>query len=160
TRVRTTDGEYRWMLHHKVARRDEHGNVVKWFGASIDIHDRKGAEEKIRAQEAELRQVLDLTPQHIGVHGPDGSPLYSNHAALEYFGVTLDQWRAEGSRLDLVHPDDREHFRGERKHRFLDGDPHEFEARLLRHDGHFRWFLFRLNPLKDERGQITRWYGT
>src|SRR5262245_29519397 len=64
TRVRTADGEYRWMLHHKVARRDEHGNVVKWFGASIDIHDRKGAEEKIRAQEAELRQVLDLTPQH------------------------------------------------------------------------------------------------
>ena len=37
---------------------------------------------------------------------------------------------------------------------------HEFEARMLRHDGTFRWFLFRLNPLKDERGQITRWYGT
>ena len=38
--------------------------------------------------------------------------------------------------------------------------PHEFEARLLRHDGEFRWFLFRQTPLKDERGHITRWYGT
>ena len=62
--------------------------------------------------------------------------------------------------LDLVHPDDREHFLGERKTRFLEGVAHEFEARMLRHDGRFRWFLFRLNPLKDERGQITRWYGT
>ena len=48
----------------------------------------------------------------------------------------------------------------ERKKRFLEGKPHEFEARLLRHDGEFRWFLCRLTPLKDERGHITRWYGT
>ena len=62
--------------------------------------------------------------------------------------------------LDLVHPDDRQHFLGERKARFLEGVAHEFEARMLRHDGEYRWFLFRLNPLKDEHGQITRWYGT
>ena len=37
---------------------------------------------------------------------------------------------------------------------------HEFEARMRRHDGTFRWFLFRLNPLRDDHGQITRWYGT
>ena len=160
TRVRRADGEYRWMLHHKVALRDEHGNIVKWYGASIDIEDRKRAEETIREQEAELRQLLDLTPQHIGVFGPNRSPLYANHAALEYFGVTLDQWRAEGSRLDLVHPDDREQFLGEEKNRFLEGEPHEFEARLLRHDGKFRCHLFRLNPLKDERGHVIRWYGT
>jgi len=60
----------------------------------------------------------------------------------------------------LVHPEDREHFLYERKKRFLEGKPHEFEARLLRHDGEFRWFLFRQTPLKDEQGQITRWYGT
>src|SRR5229473_4610908 len=92
TRVRRADGQYRWMLHHKVAQRDEHGKIVKWYGASIDIEERKTAEEKIREQETELRQILDLTPQGIGVLGPDGSPLYANHAALEYFGITLDQW--------------------------------------------------------------------
>ena len=160
TRVRRADGEYRWMLHHKVAQRDDRGNIVKWYGASVEIDDLKTAEERIREQEAELRQILNLTPQHIGVLGPDGSPLYANHAALEYFGVTIDQWRAEGSRLDLVHPDDREHFVGERKKRLLEGAPFEFEARLLRHDGKFHWLLFRLNPVKDERGRIIRWYGT
>ena len=169
--MRRADGEYRWFLHRKEPLRNEAGEIVKWYGSSIEIEERKIAEEKIREQEAELRQIVDLTPQHIGVFGPDGKPLYTNHAALEYFGVTMDQWRAEatrpqasfswlGSRLDLVHPDDREHFLSERKKGFLKGAPYEFEVRFLRHDGKFRCFLCRLNPLKDERGHITRWYGT
>jgi len=120
------------------------------------MEDRKQAELE---RERELQQILDLTPQHLGVFGPDGSPLYANRVALDYFGVNIGQWRAE-SRIDLVHPDDREHFLGERQTRFVEGAAHEFEARMLRHDGRYRWFLFRLNPLKDERGQVTRWYGT
>ncbi len=148
------------MLHQKVAVRDQSGHIAKWYGSSVDIEDRKRAEFKIRAREAELQQILDFTPQHLGVFGPDGTPLRTNQVALEYFGIDVDQWRAEGSRLGFVHPDDREHFLGEREMRFLAGAPHEFEARLLRHDGKFRYFLFRLNPLKDERGQITRWFGT
>jgi PAS domain-containing protein len=60
------------MLHHKVAVRDECGQIVKWYGSSIDIEDRKRAEYKIREQETELRQILDLTPQHLFVFGPDG----------------------------------------------------------------------------------------
>jgi len=104
---------------------------------------------------------LDLTPQHIGVLAPDGSRLYANHTALEYFGITLEQWREPGRVPNsLVHPEDREHFLYEGKKRFLEGKPHEFEARLLRHDGEFRCFLFRQTPLKDEQGHITRWYGT
>ncbi|HEY0364961.1 MAG TPA: sigma-54-dependent Fis family transcriptional regulator, partial [Pyrinomonadaceae bacterium] len=115
---------------------------------------------RIREQESELRQILDLTPQHIGVLAPDGSRLYTNHTALEYFGITLEQWRQPEVVHEFAHPEDREHFLYERSKRFLDGKPHEFEARLLRHDGAFRYFLFRLTPLKDERGHITRWYGT
>jgi formate hydrogenlyase transcriptional activator len=160
SRVRRADGEYRWFLHHKEPLRNEAGEIVKWYGSSIEIEERKITEEKIREQETELRQILDLTPQHIGVLGPDGTPLYANHVALEYFGVTIDQWLDKESRLELVHPDDREHFLGERKNRFLEGVLHEFEARLLKHDGKFRCFMFRLSPLKDERGHITRWYGT
>ncbi len=119
-------------------------------------------------ERAELRQILDLAPQHMGVFGPDGSPLYINQVGLEYFGTTV--WRAEpgrpeathpwpGSRLDLVHPEDREHFVSERKKGFLEGRPFEHEARLLRHDGQFHCFVIRFAPIKDERGDITRWCG-
>jgi formate hydrogenlyase transcriptional activator len=159
SRVRRADGEYRWFLQRNVPLRDETGRIVKWYGTGIDIEERKTAEDKIRAQETELRQILELAPQHIGVFGPDGSPLYANHVALEYFGITIDQWRAS-SRINFVHPDDREHFRGERENRFLEGAPYEFEVRLMRHDGEFRHFLIRRNPVKDERGQIIRWYST
>ncbi|HEY6803384.1 MAG TPA: sigma 54-interacting transcriptional regulator, partial [Pyrinomonadaceae bacterium] len=137
-----------------------------FVGTGMDVTEQEQLTEELRRserylgeKERELRQILELTPQQIGVLGPDGAPLYANRAALDYFGVNMDQWRAQ-SRIDLVHPEDREHFLRERKTRFLEGVAHEFEARMLRHDGIFRWFLFRLNPLKDEHGQITRWYGT
>jgi PAS domain S-box-containing protein len=159
-RSRRSDGQYRWQLDRGVPLRDEDGNIVKWYGVTTDIEDRKRAEDKIREREAEFRQILDLAPQHIYVLGADGSPLYANRAALEYFGVTINEWPDEESRNELVHPDDLEYYRGERKKRLLEGAPHEFEMRLRRHDGKFRWFLFRRNPLKDERGQITRWYVT
>src|SRR5258705_9715559 len=161
SRVRRADGEYRWFLHRKEPLRNELGEIVKWYGSSIEIEERKIAEEKIREQESELRQILDLTPQHIGVLAPDGSRLYTNRTALEYFGITPEQWR-EPDRVQnsLAHPEDREHFLYERKQPFLEGKPHEFEARLLRHDGEYRWFLFRQTPLKDEQGHITRWYCT
>ncbi|HXD31501.1 MAG TPA: PAS domain-containing protein [Pyrinomonadaceae bacterium] len=168
SRMRRADGKYCWFMHHKEPLRNELGKIIKWYGSSIDIQERKTAEEKIREQETELRQILDLAPQHIGVFGPDGSPLYLNQVGLEYFGATV--WRADprqpeptnpwpGSRLDLVHPDDREHFVSERMKGFLEARPFEHEARLLRHDGQFRCFIIRFAPIKDERGDITRWCG-
>lgn len=55
-RVRRADGEYRWMLHRKIAARDEHGRIVKWYGSSIDIEERKRAEEQLRRSTQELQR--------------------------------------------------------------------------------------------------------
>src|SRR5208337_3804185 len=82
-RVRRADGEYRWMFHHKVPLRDEPGNIVKWYGTSIDIEDRKRAEERVRQDEKDLRQLIDAIPQHVVVLEADGSLLYVNQIALE-----------------------------------------------------------------------------
>ena len=158
-RVRRADGEYRWLLHREEPLRNEAGEIVKWYGSAIEIEERKIAEEKIREQEIELRQILDLTPQHVMVYGPDGIPLYANQVALEYCGVGLEQLLGE-SRINFVHPDDRERYLADREKGLSEGTPHEYETRLLRHDGKFRWFLVRRNPLKDEQGHITRWFVT
>ena len=158
-RVRRADGEYRWFLHREEPLRNEAGEIVKWYGSAIEIQERKIAEQKIREQEIELRQILDLTPQHVMVYGPDGIPLYANQVALEYCGVGLEQLLGE-SRINFVHPDDRERYLADREKGVFEGTPHEFETRLLRHDGKFRWFLVRRNPLKDEQGHITRWFVT
>src|SRR5208337_38728 len=159
-RVRRADGEYRWMLHHNIAKRDEHGNIVKWYGSSIDIEDRKRAEEKLRQEEMELRQIVDVIPQHIFVLEPDGRFLYVNRRDLEYFGLTLEDVLAPDHLAKVLHPDDLERLLHEREQVIAQGTPLESEARLLGKDGQYRWFLIRLNPLRDEQGRIIRWYGT
>src|SRR5882762_5311372 len=88
SRVRRADGEYRWFHHREEPLRNEAGEIVKWYGSSIEIEERKTAEEKIREQEAEHRQILDLAPQHIGVFGPNGSPLFLNHFFFEDSATT------------------------------------------------------------------------
>ena len=165
-RVRRADGEYRWMVHHKVAIRDEQGKIVKWHGSSIDIEDRKQAEEKIREQEVELRQVLNLTPQHVHVLTADGRLLYSNEVALNYHGTNLDdwsplpvvQWRSDELPITLFHPDDRERVLSEFKNKLLSGSADATEGRLRRNDGRYLWFLFRYSPLRDQQGHVVRWY--
>ena len=121
------------------------------------ITGRKHAEETIREQQAELRQVLDLAPQHIIVLGPDGSRLYSNQAALNYYGITLEEWRSCDPRR-LFHPDDCEEMTSGAHIKVSSASTHEAEARLLGRDGKYHWFLFRRNPLRDGEGHITRWY--
>jgi hypothetical protein len=64
-RVRRADGEYRWMLHRKIPLRDEHGKIVKWYGSSIDIEDRKRVEEAIRLKEKDLQELIDAIAQSV-----------------------------------------------------------------------------------------------
>ncbi len=124
-----------------------------------DITERKRAEEKIRQSEMELRQILDFAPQYLSVLGPDRDRdrLFVNKAMLDYFGFTLEEWRSR-DRRKYYHPDDWERLASETQSKFLSGLPHEYEARFLRKDGQYRWFLIRWSPLRDEQGHVTRWY--
>src|SRR6201999_4402334 len=62
-RLRRFDGEYRWFLFEAEPLRDEAGNIVKWYGSSTEIEDRKRTERKLRRSEAKLveAQRLSLT---------------------------------------------------------------------------------------------------
>jgi PAS domain S-box-containing protein len=132
-------------------------DLVEFVGSVIDVTERKQAEDKIRQSERELRQVLDLAPQHIGEFAPDGSRLYTNKAALDYYGLTLEEWQSADLKR-LLYPQDAERVWSEIQNSFLSGSSYETEARLLRKDGKYRWFLFRLDPLRDEQGRIVRLY--
>jgi formate hydrogenlyase transcriptional activator len=151
-RFRRADGQYRWHLQRGVPLRDEAGRIVKWYGVLTDIEDRKRAEDTVREREAELRQMLDFAPELIVVFGPDFQRLYANRTALDYAGVTLEEWRQGPDRV--VHPDDRARARDQAGPGFRS----TLELRLRKADGSYRWFLARINPVRDDKGQITRWY--
>jgi PAS domain S-box-containing protein len=133
------------------------GNLVEFVGTVIDVTERKAAEEKIREQELEFRQILDLAPQQIAVYGPNRERLYINRRTLEYHGIRLDEWRQMRSG-GLTHPDDSGRVEACWDRALASGSAYELELRLRRHDGSYRWFLVRCNPVRDEKGQIMRWY--
>jgi PAS domain S-box-containing protein len=131
----------------------------EFVGAVTDITERKAAEEKIRVQEAELRQMVDFAPQLVGVLGPRLERLYANRAALAYYGVSLDEWRQRRPEAE-IHPDDIDRVKAQFDRALKNGGPFELEMekRLRAGDGTYRWFLVRYSPLRDDQGQIVRWY--
>jgi PAS domain S-box-containing protein len=156
-RSRRSDGQYRWQLDRGAPLRDEDGNIIKWYGVTTDIEDRKQAEDKIREQEAELRQVLDFTPQFVSVFGPGRERLYANRVLLDYLGIGLGEWR-QRSLSTHTHPDDVERVEACWDRALVSGSGFDVELRVRKHDGSYRWFLARYYPVRDDKGQIMRWY--
>ncbi len=130
----------------------------EFVGAVTDITEPKRAEEKIREQEAELRQILDLAPQLVAVYGPDRERLYANRVMLDYLGLNLEDWRHRLRFGDSLHPDDWETATGHFDRAVLNGVGFELELRLRKGDGSYRWFLIRCNPVWDDTRRITRWF--
>jgi PAS domain S-box len=134
------------------------GHLIEFVGTVIDVTERKRAEEELRRSEMELRQMLDLTPQLVAVFGPNRERLNANRVALDYFGLNLDEWRKSSDRHKFFHPDDRERVQGQFDRALSSGGGIESELRLRKGDGSYRWFLARYNPVRDDKGQIMRWY--
>jgi PAS domain S-box-containing protein len=119
------------------------------------------AEEKVQRKcaEEELQQLVDFVPHIIVVLGPDGTLIHANRFALEYTGLTSDQYRSMDVVPTFIHPDDADRMRAVRDSGFRGKDPFELETRIRGKDGIYRWFLIRYNPLV-EQGRVKRWYAS
>jgi formate hydrogenlyase transcriptional activator len=159
-RLRQFDSEYRWFLFRAEPLRDEQGDVVNWYGTNTDIEDRKQAEEKLRQDETELREITDAISQTIMVLAPDGTALYANQSLLDFCGLTMEAVRAPDFRTRFFHPEDVERLRDERREALSKGVPFENEQRARRKDGQYRWTLVQYKPLKNQQGQVLRWYAS
>jgi PAS domain S-box-containing protein len=156
-RIRRHDGEYRWFLIRVAPFRDETGAILRWYGTSTDIHDRKLADEALRASEAQLRLIIDSTPGLLGVLSPAGEVEFVSRQNLDYFGLAPEQlkgWRT----IDIVHPDDLPRAIAKFTHSLATGTPFFDEHRYRRADGEYRWFDVRVYPARDTQGRITRWF--
>jgi PAS domain S-box-containing protein len=150
-RLRRKDGQYRWFLIRAKPVHNEQGLIIRWYLARTDIEDRKVAE-------LELRRLIDVVPQYMRVDDKDGKVLYANDRLLDYFGFSLEEAQASDFRTRVCHPDDLERVSSVRADAMSRGVGWEVEARIRRKDGQYRWFLNRYNPLRDEQGNIVRWY--
>src|ERR1700726_2048132 len=133
------------------------GAFHRFVGTGMDVTEQEQLIESVRKSEGELPQILDLVPQLVGVLGPHAERLYANRVTLSYFGVTLDEWRQRDRRSE-VHPDDFRRIKAHIDRSLTTGAAGELEMRLRAGDGTYRWFLVRSNPLRDDQGQLVRWY--
>jgi formate hydrogenlyase transcriptional activator len=165
-RLRRHDGSFRWFLLRAEPLRDETGKIVRWYGTSTDIEDRRQAEQKlrqvleeIRGSEANLRRTIDTVPALVSSFWPDGSNECMNQRWRDYTGLPPEQSQGDGWQ-EPVHPDDLAALMNRWREALVSGEPGEIEARLRRHDGVYRWFFVRAEPLRDDTGNIVKWYAT
>jgi PAS domain S-box-containing protein len=157
-RVPSAEGKYRWFLTRAEPLRANDGTLLLWIGVNLDIDDAKRAEDALRKSEKELRDVIDTIPAIVWSTLPDGFNTYVNKRFVEYSGSSAEQMAGSGWQA-LIHPDDLERHAGRWMEAVTTGKPHESEVRSRRSDGQYRWQLDRGVPLRDEDGNIVKWYG-
>ncbi|HEX6478831.1 MAG TPA: PAS domain-containing sensor histidine kinase [Ktedonobacteraceae bacterium] len=161
-RVRqATTGVYRWFLVRALPYKDRQGRIVKWVGTSTDIDEQKQAEARIKASEQNWHVLAETVPQLVWIRrAEDGFPDYFNQRFCDYTHATCEQLYGYGW-SQFLHPDDYQRTLAVREHSLRTGIPYEAEYRLREGlTGRYRWFLARALPVRDDAGQIVKWFGT
>ena len=138
---------------------DESGTCTHLVGTVHDITRRKAMEIQLRENEQRYRELGNSIPQIVFTARPDGGLTFLNAWAAEYARMPTSElmdWSWES----VTHPDDFPRVREEWLTILTSGVPNEVELRLRRWDGEYRWHIGRQVPCRDDRGQITSWFGT
>lgn len=116
---------------------------------------------RVKAEESanQLEFMAASMPQKIFTILPNGDSDYVNPQWNEYTGNTEDP-KGESNWAEIVHPSDYDENNQRWKHSLETGEPFQYEHRLKRKDGTYRWHLTRATPLRDKRGKITLWVGS
>src|ERR1700676_255400 len=117
------------------------------------------AEDALRRREDYLRLAIDTIPVLAWCNRPDGWNEFLNQRWLDYTGLTIEEAQGWGWKV-AIHPDDLPQLLDVWQGLLASGKSGALEARLRGADGVYRWFLFRVQPLRDAQGAIVKWYGT
>ena len=114
---------------------------------------------ELRRSEREFRDVINTIPTVVWSALSDGSNTYVNRRFVEYSGMPAEQMTGSTGWHAVIHPDDLRRHRAKWIARVRTGEPFEEEVRFRRADGQYRWHLQRGVALRDEAGNIVKWYG-
>ena len=165
-RLLMPDGSVKYVHVVAHALSDESGSI-EFVGSVMDVteqHQSKAALEKafeeIKKSQDSLRLVIDTIPGMVWSGLPDGTFDFVNEPWLRYLGLSWEELSAQGGLVSVVHPDDVEESVARWKETRAAGRHIDHELRMRRADGQYRWFLTRALPLRDDLGNIIKWYGT
>jgi diguanylate cyclase (GGDEF)-like protein/PAS domain S-box-containing protein len=135
---------------------DEHGAARSFLVVTVDLTDRRRAEEALRESEEHYRYTVELNPQITWTADPDGNITGSPQRWIDWTGSSAlgDGWKRS------AHPDDLPVVEAAWKKSLESGEPPDIEYRLRLRDGRYRWVRARAYPRRDRAGRILRWYGS
>lgn len=165
-RFQKADGSYAIILDKGTVLTDSNGTPYRMVGAMIDITEAETASQLLQEKNHELqvlisefRFVTDFMPQMVWATRPDGYHDFFNKQWYIFTGLTYEQTKDKGWAL-VLHPDDYARTVKVWQHSLQTGDVYQIEYRMRRYDGQYRWFLVRALPMRDEEGNILKWFGT
>ena len=165
-RIALPDGAIKRVhcVGHPVVSSD--GDVIELIGTHVDVTEQYAAKEtlqkafdEIKKSEDRFRLVIDTVPALVWRSRHDGTAEFFNQPSLDYTGLSSDH-ALNGGWAEAFHPDDMARLLEMWRTMRRSGMRGETEARLRRFDGEYRWFLFRAEPMRDEAGNVTKWYGS
>lgn len=156
-RVVRPGGELRWLSCRGTAVFAK-GHAVQAQGLIIDITERKQIELRLKESEAQFRQLADAMPQIVWQAQPDGRIDSFNRRWYELTGLAAST-KPERKWLSTLHGDDRKLFLRQWLRSVRTGEPFDMEMRIGQGTG-YRWYLTRAIPIREQRGQVVRWFGT
>jgi PAS domain S-box-containing protein len=157
--VRVSSEKYILIDFSLIPLFDSEGSIEYLIPSGIDVSDREASKQALKESEDELRLITEVIPQQIWTALPNGEVDYVNQRWEEFTGIVFPQMQQRGWEA-IVHPDDLDRVRQTWEEAVESGKKYDVEARLRQSDATYRWFLGRARPLRNERGEIIKWYGT
>jgi len=155
----TSDNEVLWVRIMGTALRDQQDKVIRIQGAIQDISQRKQVENLIKLSHEKFSNLADAMPIAVWSAQANGVVDYVNRALSDYSGLAVEELVQPGRWLSILHPDDYDRAEAYWSESVDTGMDYVIEFRIRRKDGEYRWHLTRAQPVRNEQGIITKWYG-
>jgi PAS domain S-box-containing protein len=152
-RIALKDGRQRWLYSRGAVSRDASGKAVRMYGASIDVTERKQADEKLRQSEERLRRAIEIETVGVIFFTTDGSITNANDAFLRMSGYSREDLAEGLVRWDeMTPPEWMPHSLKAIEEFESTGRTIPYEKEFVRKDGSRWWALFAATRLDEEEG--------
>lgn len=158
-RILGEDNQVRWVIASAKPVRNDDGAVERLLGVVVDVTDQMETASALAESRFQFQTLTEALPQIVWSCDAEGrhdyfSARWSEFTGIEQADITEDTWKR------LVYPEHWQTVASVWEDALISGDAYDVAYRFRHRSGEYRWLRVMALPIRDERGRITRWFGT